>query len=138
MILKKVTPTFTRIFTTSDKYTDVECMTANGVIDPKKLGLIKDVQRVVAIGASCRFVKEGDLVGLTFKRYGRPVQKRDTLKESFDEHFNAEMVYDINTLTINGQVVLFLDEGDVEYIIEECEEVETAAVGALGSGLIVG
>lgn len=136
-LLKKVTPTFTKILTTSDRYTDEECTDSHGILQPQKLGLIKDVQTVVAVGASCRFVKAGDRVGLNFNRYGRPIQKKDTLKQAVDEYYNAEMVYDINTLLINGESLLFLDEGDIEYIINEYEEVETAVVGKLGTGLIL-
>lgn len=135
--LKKVTPTFTKILTTSHRYTEQECMDSHGLLMPQKLGLVKDIQTVVAVGGSCRFVKVGDKVGLTFNRYGRPIQKKDTLKNSVDEYYNAEMVYDINSLVINGETLLFLDEGDIEYVIEDMEEVETAVMDKLGSGIIL-
>ena len=131
--LRKVTPMFTRILTTADTYTKEEAL-EHGIMNPKKIGMIKDIQKVVEVGTSCRFVKPGDYVSLNYTRYGRPVQKQDTLKAGIDQHYNAEMVFDISVLTVNGEKVLFLDEGDVQYIVNEFEEQE---VEVNTSGLIL-
>ncbi len=130
--LKKVTPMFTRILTTADVYSKEDAL-EHGIMNPKKVGMIKDIQKIVAIGNSCRFVKPGDIVSLNYTRYGRSVQRKDSLKAGIDEHYNAEMVFDINVLTVNDEKLLFLDEGDVQYIVDEFteEEIEVNTSGLI-------
>lgn len=119
--VKKITPMFTKIVTTADTYTKEESLTM-GIYDPRKENTIKDMQRVLTVGTSCRFVAPGDLVSLNYTRYGRTVQKKDTLKQSMDEHYDARMVYDIPLIELDGQTCLFIDEADVVFKVDEYEE----------------
>lgn len=61
IVLKKVTPMFNGILTTSDVYTIEDC-TYNGIVDSEFVGKVKQIQKVIAIGAQVRSVSVGDLV----------------------------------------------------------------------------
>ena len=78
--IKKATPTSSQIITTADKYTEEECM-QNGILDTTKLGVIKDLQKIVASSkmSSDRGFNEGDYVLLDFKRYARPIQSKNSI-----------------------------------------------------------
>jgi co-chaperonin GroES (HSP10) len=128
IIAKKITPLFTRILVTADVYTDADSVAANGIIDPKKVGTMKNIQKVTSIGSSARFVKIGDIVSLSFARYAVKSINRaanftgDISKEGYQDATE----YRIPLVDVAGTSYLFIDEGDVEYIIDEydTEEVE--------------
>ena len=64
--IKKIKPMFNGIITTMDKYDDDTKV--NGVI-VKASGALMEFQKVIAVGAAVKCMKEGDLVCIDPKRY---------------------------------------------------------------------
>lgn len=131
--IKDVTPLYTRIITTADTYTEEECISKSGIQDSTKLGQIKDIQTVLRVGSdAAKHVKEGDTVSLTFTRYARPIQKRNSLKDvGKDESFSNDMVYEIPSIKIDGKTRLRVDCNDIEFIINDFEEIEEDVVNII-------
>lgn len=86
------------------------------VLDVKELaGVVKDIQKVVAIGPLVRDIKVGDYVRICPDRY---IKVKHTLAEELNE---KEMQVSINfpIVDLEDGRYLFLYESDVDYIIEE-------------------
>ena len=132
--IKKATPTSSQIITTADKYTEEECM-QNGILDTTKLGVIKDLQKIVASSkmSSDRGFNEGDYVLLDFKRYARPIQSKNSIKDTMDEHYETNVSFQIPSITINSVEHLLLDFGDVSLKVDAFDWVDEA-----GEDLITG
>ena len=124
LLIKGVTPLFTRIITTSDRYTEADSVDEHGLIDPKRVGAIKDVQTVVEVGTSVRFVKPGDKVSLTFNRYAVKKYHKNSTVADMDEHYNEVLSYQVPMIKVDNKEMLFIDEGDIEFIVKDYEEVE--------------
>lgn len=131
--LKKIRPFFTKILTTADQYLDEDATTQGGIIDVTKLKKgFKEYQRVIAVGNSCRFVKEGDLISINPARYAKPTNVNKHMQET-DKSLRDELivqsikyVFPVVTLYNEENIAedyLFLDEGDVEFVIEEHDEI---------------
>lgn len=118
IVLKKVTPMFNGILTTSDVYTIEDC-TYNGIVDSEFVGKVKQIQKVIAIGAQVRSVSVGDLVYINFDKYTTPVQTKDSLKESMDEYYNAVKQYNIPSVIVDGKELLSIFDTDLVMIINE-------------------
>lgn len=114
MIARKIKPTTNHIVTTMDRY---EAKNDSTIIKIEEAeGVVKDIQRVVAVGPLVRDVKVGDYVRICPDRYIK-------VKHSLSDDLNADKEMQIN---INFPIVdlesgryLFLYESDVDYIIEE-------------------
>lgn len=116
---------FTHILTTKDEYTEAGMIAGTGIIDASKLKQgVKEYQRVVAIGAGVHNVKVGDLVAINPKRYGIKKYKKDELKETMDEFYNPVINYAFPSIEVNGKELLYLDEIDVDFVIDEYEEID--------------
>ena len=118
IVLKKVTPMFNGILTTSDVYTIEDC-TYNGIVDSEFVGKVKQIQKVIAIGAQVRSVSVGDLVYINFDKYTTPVQTKDSLKESMDEYYNSVKQYNIPSVIVDGKELLSIFDTDLVMIINE-------------------
>lgn len=113
MIPRKIKPTTNHIVTTMDKYEEDD---SKLVLDVKELaGVVKDIQKVVAIGPLVRDVKVGDYVRICPDRY---IKVKHTLAEELNE---KEMQVSINfpIVDLEDGRYLFLYESDVDYVIEE-------------------
>lgn len=122
MKIKKIKPLFTAIVTTANKYE--EFTTQSGIIvASKKKGDLKPYQTVIAVGDSVRNIKPGDVVSINFTRYARPVQVPDanSIKNNI-QGYHAELEYHFNILDIDGKECLFLQNNDIDFVIEEFEE----------------
>jgi len=124
IVIKKINPLFTRIVTTADRYTEAESMENTGLIDSTKVNALKDIHTVVAIGTSVRFVKPGDKVSLSMSRYAVRKYNKDTTAADMNDHYNAVTEYKVPMITLERKEHLFIDEGDVEFIISDFEELE--------------
>lgn len=121
----EVKPTFTKLIVTADKFNEAEC-TQSGIVLPELLGTIKDMQKVVFMGYSCRDIEIGNLVSLNFDRYKKTYQKKDnTIQDDINEHYKKVFKYELPIITINDVEYLFLDMCDVEYIVKDYEEIVT-------------
>lgn len=113
MIPRKIRPTTNHIVTTMDKYEEDD---SKLVLDVKELaGVVKDIQKVVAIGPLVRDIKVGDYVRICPDRY---IKVKHTLAEELNE---KEMQVSINfpIVDLEDGRYLFLYESDVDYVIEE-------------------
>ena len=105
--VKKIKPMFTALITTMDLY-EVDGVTKGGLIDStKQKGTVKEYQKVVAVGDSVRGIKVGDLVCIDATRFAVRKHKDNSIKTDID-----------------GKNYMLLQDRDIQFIIEEYEEVE--------------
>jgi len=113
MIPRKIKPTVNHIVTTMDRYEDDD---EKLIVDIKEsLGVVKDIQKVVAIGPLVRDIKVGDYVRICPDRY---IKVKHSLAEELND---KEMQVSINfpIVDLEDGRYLFLYESDVDYVIEE-------------------
>jgi hypothetical protein len=122
--LKKVTPMFTGVIVTCDRYT-VEDTTTDGIEDVSMTGRIKEVQTVVSPSEQCvnRGIKEGDLVALTYEKY-KKVKNERKANFGIDEEFNKQVYYEMPVMLLDGREHMLIDISDIELKIDEYEYVE--------------
>lgn len=124
--LLKVKPLFNKIITTMDTYE--EDQVSNGIIDTRKTkGSLKEYQTVVAVGTTVHNIKEGDIVSINPTKYAVMKHKEKSIKNGIIGD-NMVMGYRFNTITINDKEHLMLDDQDIDFIIEEYEDVEDSTV----------
>lgn len=120
--VKKIKPMFTALITTMDKYeSDV---TNGGLLDvSKRRGTLKEYQRVLAVGTSVRDIKVGDLVWVNPTRFGVKKHREGSLKDGIVTD-NPIISYNFDVVEMDGKQCLLLQDRDIDFIIEEYEEVE--------------
>ena len=124
--LLKVKPLFNKIITTMDTYE--EDQVSNGVIDTRKTkGSLKEYQTVIAVGTTVHNIKEGDIVSINPTRYAVMKHNEKSMKNGIIGD-NMVMGYKFNTITINDKEHLMLYDQDIDFIVEECEDVEDSTV----------
>lgn len=117
MNIKKIKPMFTSVLVTKDIYTDD---VTEGALITKSSGTVKEYQKVIAIGESCRGIKEGDLVYIDPKRYEVRKYQEDSIKS--DLMTNQVIGYNIPQVVIEGKAYLLIDNSDIKYVIEDYDE----------------
>lgn len=117
------------ILTTMDTY--AEDQTRGSIIDAtKQSGTLKEYQRVVAVGDTVRNIKEGDLVNINPKRYAQVKHKKGSLNDGIVQD-NPVISYNFNTVEVDDKQLLVLYDQDINFIIEDSEEVEDPTPSAL-------
>lgn len=120
--IKKIRPMFTSLITTMDKYKE-DTYTEGGLIDTtKQVGGLKEYQRVLAIGESVKSVKVGDLVCVNPSRFAVRKHQAGSLKDGVITD-NPVTTYNFDVVEIDDKQCLLLQDRDIEFIIEEYEEV---------------
>lgn len=123
--IKKVRPMFNQVITTMDKYSDDEMKTGS-IIDVSKVNNpIKEYQKVVAVGPMVKNIEVGDIVMINPKRYGKVRHKEGSLKDGIITD-NPVVSYNFNVIELNHTPFLLLLDQDIDFIIEEYEEVENS------------
>ena len=123
--IKKLRPMFTNIVTTMNSYED-DVVTASGLLDTtRQKGALKEYQTVIAVGNSVRDINIGDVVCINPKRYAVKKHKEGSLKDGVICD-NPVIEYNFNVVPINGVDHLLLDVSDIEFVVEEYEEVPDA------------
>lgn len=136
IVLKKVKPMFTSLITTAEKYaTDLK--TVGGIIDTTKAGSLKEYQTVLAVGPDVRGVKVGDLICINPANYAVRKYDKSSTKEAMVEHYNTVIGYNFNFIEINNELCLKLRDSDIDYVVEEFEEVEEPESQSSTSNLII-
>ena len=121
--LKKVRPLFTGLITTMDVYEDYT-KTSSGIIDgSKKQGSLKEYQKVVAVGTTVRDIQVGDIVWVNPKRFAVMKHKPGSLQDGVIKD-NQVLEYNFDVLEIDGKKHLLLQDRDIEFIVDEYEEIE--------------
>ena len=119
--LIKITPMSTAIITTADRYGEIK--TVAGIIDDSKSGSLKEFQKVLSIGSMVRVVKVGDLVCLNPSNYAVHKFNKGETRE-LTEAYNPVTRYNFNFMEINNEVCIKFQENDVDFIVDEFEEIE--------------
>ena len=121
--IKKIRPMFNQVITTMEKYSDEE-LKVGSIIDVSKVNNpIKEYQKVVAVGPMVRNIEVGDVVMINPKRYGKMLHKEGSLKDGVIED-NPVVSYNFNVIELDHQPYLLLLDQDIDFIVEEYEEVE--------------
>lgn len=119
--IKSIKPLFTGVLTTANKYETTS--TKNGIIISAKQteGHIKEYQTVVKVGSSVREIKPGDIVLINPSRYLRKKFDENSIRDDFDKNPTIEI--NIPTVVINDKEYFLIEDRDVAYIIDDCEEI---------------
>lgn len=134
--IKKITPLFTGIVTTGNRFE--KDYKSNGIIIAKK-GTLKSWQKVLAVGSTVRDIKVGDMVMIDASNYAVRRYSKDSIQNDMDN--NPTLQYKFNWVTIddengNPQECLLLNDRDIQYIFEG-EEVEDSIIVPDKTGLII-
>lgn len=119
--VKSIKPLFTGVLTTANKYETTS--TKNGIIISAKQteGHIKEYQTVVKVGSSVREIKPGDIVLINPSRYLRKKFDENSIRDDFGKNPTIEI--NIPTVVINDKEYFLIEDRDVAYIIDDCEEI---------------
>lgn len=113
---------FTALITTMDKY-EHDVTTRGGLIDTtKQQGRLKEYQTVLAVGSSVRDIKVGDIVCVNPARFAVRKHQAGTLKDGIVTD-NPVTTYNFDVVEMDGKQCLLLQDRDIDFIIEEYEEV---------------
>ena len=124
--IKKIKPMFTSLITTMDKY-EQDKLTNGGLIDStKQQGTLKEYQTVLAVGDSIRNIKVGDLVCINPTRFAVKKHKEGSMRDGVITD-NPVVTYNFDIVEMDGKQCLLLQDRDIEYIIEDYEEVPDPA-----------
>mgnify|MGYP004450515513 CR=1 FL=1 len=119
--IKKIKPMFTALITTMDKYD--RDVSVNGLLDTKRVqGGLQEYQKVLAVGGSVREIKVGDLVCVNPSRFGVKKHREGTLQDGVVTD-NPTVTYNFDVVEMDGRQCLLLQDRDIDFIIEEYEEV---------------
>lgn len=117
--IKKIKPLYSKVLTTMNLYSNE--VINNEIIDTtKNEGSIKEYQVVVAVGDMVRNIKVGDIVMINPERYAVKKHKEGSLKDGVITD-NPVISYNFPIMDLNGIPHLYLNDNDIEYIIEEYE-----------------
>lgn len=120
--VKKIRPMFTSLITTMDKY-EQDKLTDGGLIDTsKQQGALKEYQTVLAIGDSVRNIQVGDLVCVNPSRFAVRKHEKGSMRDGVIAD-NPVITYNFDVVEMDGRQCLLLQDRDIEYIIEDYEEI---------------
>lgn len=121
--IKKIKPLFNTLVTTMNKY-EADVTTNGLLLDMKqRSGEIKEYQTVVAVGDTVRGIKVGDIVSINPMRFAIKKHKEGSLKDGIVTD-NPVVEYQFDVLEMEDIQYLYLRDSDINYIIEDYEEVE--------------
>lgn len=122
--IKKVRPLFTGVITTARKYVGQQYASEGSVIiDTRKLdGTLNPYQIVYSVGGTVRDVKEGDVVKINFSRYALAQHRPGKVDAAENvQSDDLKWAYEIPKITIDGIDYLFIQDRDIDYIVEDYE-----------------
>ena len=113
---------FTSLITTMDKY-EQDKLTDGGLIDTsKQQGALKEYQTVLAIGDSVRNIQVGDLVCVNPSRFAVRKHEKGSMRDGVIAD-NPVITYNFDVVEMDGRQCLLLQDRDIEYVIEDYEEI---------------
>ena len=121
MNIKKIKPLFTAVVVTANVY---PCDYKEHSIISPKANKLKEYQKVVAVGDSCRGIEEGDLVCIDLSSYAQWKYKNNSVKSDMEELHNEIVGYNVPQIKINGQDCMYLDVRDIKYIVQDYDDEE--------------
>lgn len=117
--INKIKPLFNRLLITADKY---EKDVVKGGVVVITAGTLKEYQRVLSVGSTVKDIKEGDLVLVNPTRYAVRKHREGTLKDGIITD-NPITSYNFNLVEVGGKVCILLYDQDIDYIVEDSEEI---------------
>lgn len=103
-----------RIVTTMEKYTDDNDKL---LVDIKEAeGLVKDIQKVIAVGPHVRDINVGDYVCINPKNY---IKVKHNLSDDLNGKNEMEVKINFPVVDLEDGRYLLLWEDDIDYVIEE-------------------
>lgn len=128
--INKIKPLFTALITTMDKY-EQDKITEGGLIDTtKQQGTLKEYQKVLAIGDAVRGIKVGDLVCVNPARFAVRKHDKGSMRDGVITD-NPVVTYNFDVVEMGGSQCLLLQDRDIEYVIEDYEEVPDSEPSSL-------
>ena len=121
--IKKITPQFTGLVTTMDKYEEYTTTKGGVIVRSKSVGTLKEYQTVIAVGPNVRDIKVGDLVAVNPTRFSVKTHKEGTLKDNVITD-NPVTSYQFDVIKLDGKECLLLQDRDIDFIVNEYEYVE--------------
>ena len=121
MNIKKIKPLFTAVVVTANVYP--RDYKEHSIISPKA-NKLKEYQKVVAVGDSCRGIEEGDLVCIDLSSYAQWKYKKNSVKSDMEELHNEVVSYNVPQIRINSQDCMYLDVRDIKYIVQDYDDKE--------------
>ena len=121
MNIKKIKPLFTAVVVTANVYS--RDYKEHNIISPKA-NKLKEYQKVVAVGDSCRGIEEGDLVCIDLSSYAQWKYKKNSVKSDMEELHNEIVSYNVPQIKIDGQDCMYLDVRDIKYIVQDYDDKE--------------
>ena len=105
--IKKLTPVYTKILVTCDKYTEPEKIDNTDIIDPAKAKImIRSTRGVLAVGNMVRLVVPGDIIAINPMKYAKfkQVAQKNSLSERTYSNIRKEVVgFDFPTMEVDGE-----------------------------------
>lgn len=102
------------IVTTMEKYTDDEDKLLVNVKEVE--GLVKDIQKVIAVGPHVRDINVGDYVCINPKNY---IKVKHNLSDDLNGKNEMEVKINFPVVDLEDGRYLLLWEDDIDYVIEE-------------------
>ena len=128
--INKIKPLFTALITTMDKY-EQDKITEGGLIDTtNQQGTLKEYQKVLAIGDAVRGIKVGDLVCVNPARFAVRKHDKGSMRDGVITD-NPVVTYNFDVVEMGGNQYLLLQDRDIEYVIEDYEEVPDSEPSSL-------
>ena len=128
--VNKIKPLFTALITTMDKY-EQNSITEDGLIDiTRQEGALKEYQKVLAIGDAVRGIKVGDLVCVNPARFAVRKHEKGSMRDGVITD-NPVITYNFDVVEMGGNQCLLLQDRDIEYVIEDYEEVPDSEPSSL-------
>ena len=112
---------FTALITTMDKY-EQDVKIGSLIDTSRQQGGLKEYQKVLAVGSSVRDIKVGDIVCVNPARFAVRKHQAGSLKDGVVTD-NPVTTYNFDVVEMDGKQCLLLQDRDVDFIIEEYEEV---------------
>lgn len=123
--INKIKPMFTSLLVTMDKYDDYK-VTDSGLLDAsRQAGSLKEFQKVVAVGSTVRDINVGDVVWVNPTRFAVMKHKKGSLQDGVIGD-NQVLEYKFDTIKMGDIDYLLLQDRDIDFIVEEYEEIEDA------------
>lgn len=122
IFIEEIKPMFTSLVTTMDMYEGDQFIAGTHIIDTRKATqTIKEFQKVLAVGDSVRGINIGDLVCIDPTRFAKMVHEKGSIQEATIKD-NPVVRYNFDTIELNGQPCLFLQDRDIKYIVVKYRE----------------
>lgn len=120
---------FTSLITTMDKY-EQDVKIGSLIDTTRQQGRLKEYQTVLAVGSSVRDIKVGDLVCVNPARFAVRKHQAGSLKDGVITD-NPVTTYNFDVVEMDGKQCLLLQDRDIDFIIEEWEDIPDPASSSI-------